>query len=473
MTPIDLLSGKVLPTIPLGSTAGPAGIAISPDGATAYVTDAGAAGTLGNTITPIDLATDKTLPPVTVGPGPQGIAITPDGRRAYVTDAGAFVPGQIGSIASTVTPVDLATGTALPAIPVGNAPTAIAITPDGSTALVANTNSGSVSPIDLADDKAGSPIAVQGNPISVAISPAQPTTAYVADAISGPSTTGNVTLIDLTSDTAGAPIAVGKNPQAIAMSPDGTTAWVVCYGSRTLVPLSTRTHLPGAAIRLPGGPYAIAVTQRSSSSQTATTTTSAKSGSGAKKTKTKATGLAIGRPRALNRGSEPGNSGRLQAGCAVFRRQPADTAEAVADAADGVDEMRVLLAQLGPQTPHVDVDGPSSSEVLIAPDPGQQRLAAEHPARMGGEKPKELILHVSQVQGTALDRRLIGLQVQRQGPVDDQVRILAATGAPEQVRETRFDLLGGRVRKHEVVEQVLSKLEIGEARLRHDEEQRL
>ena len=285
VTPIDLLTGRVLPAIPLSSAAGPAGIAISPDGTTAYVTNAGAAGTLGNTITPIDLATDKTLPPITVGPGPEGIAITPDGKHAYVADAGAFVPGQIGSIGSTVTPVDLATGKALPAIRVGNAPTAIAITPDGSTALVANTNSGSVSPIDLANDKAGSPIAVQGNPMSVAISPAQPRTAYVADATSGPSRTGNVTLIDLTNDTAGAPIAVGKNPQAIAMSPDGTTAWVVCYGSRTLVPLSTRTHLPGAVIRLPGGPYAIAVTQRSSSSRALTTTTRPTGGSGSRKKK--------------------------------------------------------------------------------------------------------------------------------------------------------------------------------------------
>ena len=266
---------------------GPQASPSRPTGRVAYVTDAGATGTLGDTITPIDLATDKTLPSITVGPGPQAIAITPDGRFAYVTDAGAFVPGETGSIASTVTPVDLRTGKALAAIPVGNAPAAIAITPDGSTALVANTNSGSVSPIDLADDKTGSPIAVQGGPISIAISPDQPTTAYVADTISGASTTGNVTLIDLTSDTAGTPIIVGKNPQAIAMSPDGKTAWVVCYGSRTLVPLSTTTHRPGAPIRLAGGPYAIAMTQRSSSSATVTTPTGAKGGGSSSKTSKK------------------------------------------------------------------------------------------------------------------------------------------------------------------------------------------
>ncbi|MGO9964383.1 MAG: YncE family protein [Acidimicrobiales bacterium] len=273
VTPIDLETGQAMAPIQLAPTAGPADIAITPDGATAYVTDAGAVGTLGDSITPIDLANDKTMPPITVGPGPQGIAITPDGRLAYVTDAGAFVPGQSGTIGSTVTPVDLTTGKALAAIPVGNAPAAIAITPDGSTALVANANSGSVSPIDLADNKAGPPISVQGGPISIAISPLEPTTAYVADTISGPSRTGNVTLIDLTTDTAGAPITVGRNPQSIAMSPDGTTAWVVCYDSRTLVPLSTRTNLPGTAIHLPGGPYAIAMTQRSASSASVTTTT--------------------------------------------------------------------------------------------------------------------------------------------------------------------------------------------------------
>jgi len=131
VTPIDLQTGKALPSIALGSVAGPAGIAIAPDGGTAYVTDAGASGTLGDTITPIDLLTDKTLPAITVGPGPEGIAITPDGARAYVADAGAFVPGQTGSIGSTVTPVDLTTNKALAAIPVGNAPAGIAITPNG------------------------------------------------------------------------------------------------------------------------------------------------------------------------------------------------------------------------------------------------------------------------------------------------------------------------------------------------------
>jgi YVTN family beta-propeller protein len=48
---------------------------------------------------------------------------------------------------------------------------AIAITPDGTTAYVANYNSGTVSPIDLAIDTAGTPITVGTKPIAIAIVP--------------------------------------------------------------------------------------------------------------------------------------------------------------------------------------------------------------------------------------------------------------------------------------------------------------
>jgi YVTN family beta-propeller protein len=271
VTPIDLVTGTALPSIPLGADAGPAGIAIAPDGKIAYVTDAGSIGTLGDTITPIDLATNRTLPPITVGPGPQGIAITPNGRTAYVADAGAIVSGQTGSFGSTVTPVNLAAGKALRAIKVGNAPVGVAISPDGLTALVTNLNSGSISTIDISNDTVGSPIEVTGGPIAVAIPASEPTVAYVVDATSNDTKTGNVTPIDLADDTAEHPIYVGKNPQAIAISPDGKTAWVACFGSDTIVPINTETNRTGGVISLPGGPSAIAVATRPLPSTTSTT----------------------------------------------------------------------------------------------------------------------------------------------------------------------------------------------------------
>lgn len=281
VTPINLTTGRALAAIALGPNAGPAGIAISPDGKTAYVTDAGAPGTIGDTVVPIDLATDKPMAPVTVGYGPQGIAVTPNGQRAYVADAGAVVKGQTGSYGSTVTPIDLETMKALAPIKVGNVPIAVTITPDGSTALVANLNSGSVSPIDIANDTAGAPISLVGGPIAIAVASSDPTVAWVADSTSGASATGNVTPIDLSNDTAGAPIAVGKNPQDIAAAPDGSAVWVVCYQSQSLVPISTATQKVGTAIALPGGPDAIAMTSRSASETTTTLP-----GTGASKKKT-------------------------------------------------------------------------------------------------------------------------------------------------------------------------------------------
>jgi YVTN family beta-propeller protein len=69
-------------------------------------------------VTPIDIATNTALPPVTV-PSPVAVAITPDSQTAYFTN------GEPG----TVTPVTTATNTALAPIPVGLRPIAIAITP--------------------------------------------------------------------------------------------------------------------------------------------------------------------------------------------------------------------------------------------------------------------------------------------------------------------------------------------------------
>ena len=58
----------------------------------------------------------------------QAIAITPDGKTAYVANEGS----------NTVTPITVATGTAGTPITVGSTPDAIAITPNGQTAYVAN-----------------------------------------------------------------------------------------------------------------------------------------------------------------------------------------------------------------------------------------------------------------------------------------------------------------------------------------------
>ena len=86
---------------------------------TAYVIS-GYPGT--RTVTPINTATGKPGNAITVGGGASAIAITPNGKTAYVANVAYGGTG-------TVTPIRTATNTALKAITVGAEPWPIAITP--------------------------------------------------------------------------------------------------------------------------------------------------------------------------------------------------------------------------------------------------------------------------------------------------------------------------------------------------------
>jgi DNA-binding beta-propeller fold protein YncE len=241
-----------------------------------------ALGTVGDTVTPIDLATGKALKPIKVGLGPQGIAISPDGTTAYVTDAGAIPSlSQAGPPAKTVTPIDLATDAAGRAIPVGNGPEAITVTP-GGTAFVANTDSESVTPIDLTSDTSLAPIAVNGAPVAL-ISTSQ--TVFVLTVTSGSGGEYAVTPIDVTTDAAGSPIRVPRDSQYMAIAPGGKTAWVTSLGGY-LTPINLVTRTAGHSIAVAGGPYALVVinvAQTRTTSPSGVTTTTTKSAKKKKK----------------------------------------------------------------------------------------------------------------------------------------------------------------------------------------------
>lgn len=83
---------------------------------------------------------------------------------AYVADNGA----------GALTPIRVATNTALPAIiGVGTASHELAITPDGRTAYVADNGSSNVYPLALASGVVGAPISVGSGltPLGIAITP--------------------------------------------------------------------------------------------------------------------------------------------------------------------------------------------------------------------------------------------------------------------------------------------------------------
>ena len=96
-----------------------------------------------------------------MGSEPRGIAITPDGSHAYVTNYGS----------DNVSVIDTATNTVVATVGVGSEPRGIAIMPDGSRAYVANVRSTNVSVIDTATNTVVGTVGVGVGPFGIAITP--------------------------------------------------------------------------------------------------------------------------------------------------------------------------------------------------------------------------------------------------------------------------------------------------------------
>ena len=106
----------------------------------------------GIAVTPFSTADNTPGTAIPVGVGARGVAVTPDGKTALVTNGGS----------DNVTPIDLTTANNTPGLPiaVGDEPRGIAITPDGKTAYVVNSGTGNVTPIDIATKTPGTAIPV-------------------------------------------------------------------------------------------------------------------------------------------------------------------------------------------------------------------------------------------------------------------------------------------------------------------------
>lgn len=214
---------------------------------TAYVLTTTSAG--AGAIVPLETSTNKKGTPISIpGTDPEAMAITPNGTTAYVAEANG-----------NLVPVDLATGVAGSAIAVGLEPDAVAIAPDGTTAYVVNGQTcecadGTVTPVDLTTGTAGTPITVGYEPVAIAITP-DGTRAYVANEVGN-----SLTPIDLATDTAGAPIAVGSEPLAVAIAPNGTAAFVANELGGTVTSVNVPSDTVSSEVAAGSGPDAIAIT---------------------------------------------------------------------------------------------------------------------------------------------------------------------------------------------------------------------
>jgi YVTN family beta-propeller protein len=174
------------------------------------------------------------------------VAVSPDGTTAYVANW----------LSSTVSVIDTATN-AIKAgfsagITVGKGPWGVAFSPDGSTAYVTNylvVGDGTVSVINTTTNTVTSTITGLGvRPSGVAVSP-DGTKAYVANFSSD-----TVSVIDTATNTVDATITVGDSPSGVAVSPDGTKAYVANGDDDTVSVIDLRANASASASADPGVP---------------------------------------------------------------------------------------------------------------------------------------------------------------------------------------------------------------------------
>lgn len=302
-------SPHVIATIPVGSQ--PWGVAVSPDGSTAYVSNYA-----GNTISVITLSSMTVTSTIASISGPLGVAFTPDGTQAYASASGAGAFARIDTathtVAQTISGGACTTPNNIVANPAGGAMYAscgsnnrgasvntatqavndnlanvtealndVAIAPSGSGLIWARgTRIWFQSPGAFVTTSSA-PLAVatvQGidrvftaNPgdgtvsiisnstqtllstITVGGSPQDivvsndGATAYVTDG-SG----GRLVIIDLATETVTASVTVGSSPEQVALTPDGAYALVVNGGSNSISVLDL--SVPATGDRVPTAP---------------------------------------------------------------------------------------------------------------------------------------------------------------------------------------------------------------------------
>ncbi len=141
-------------TASIGVDSGPRDVAMSRDGKWLYVLNY-----LSGSVSVISTVSNAVVRNISVGDSPGGLAVTTDGSRLLVTRIYASAL-QIHSTATGALKETIAVGTP-PSHPQG-----VSISPDGSKAYVANSNSNSVSIVDIRAKAAIGAVAVTGTVVA-------------------------------------------------------------------------------------------------------------------------------------------------------------------------------------------------------------------------------------------------------------------------------------------------------------------
>jgi DNA-binding beta-propeller fold protein YncE len=232
---VDGLDVERIGEIPVDVPPGPFAVAFTPDGRRAVVAcsiaflpqsivDTLAPGAPpGNSVAVVDVIRGEVIGVVATGAAskPTGVAVSPDGTTAWVTN---YAP-------STISVIDLASISLAGEIAVPRQPEEIAVSADG-TLLLVNSDGGTVSTIDIGSGRLGT-VATGGNdPSGVAFS-SDARTGYATNSFVDPTLgeDGTLTVLDLSNPatprvTATVAQGIGPTPYDVDVAPGGTLAVV-------------------------------------------------------------------------------------------------------------------------------------------------------------------------------------------------------------------------------------------------------
>ena len=218
----NTLTGAVIGTpITVGQV--PIGIALSPDGSKAFVTNRN-----DDTVSVINTTTSTVISTVNVGDAPLGITLNFDGSKAYITNSNAGTISVINTATNVVT-ATIAT--------IGSGASCIMLSPDGSKAYVTDANTDKVFVINTSTNTVTDTIDVADGPIRIVLSQdgSKAYTSNVSD--------GTLSIIDTATNTITQTLIGLNSPYGLSISPDGSTLYVRSSSGVELYTIDTTTNI--------------------------------------------------------------------------------------------------------------------------------------------------------------------------------------------------------------------------------------
>jgi len=221
-------------------------MALSPDGSRLYAA-------ANSKLSMINTATNGILTTLPIEPYPAGLALTPDGKRALVTNLFAVNLTVIDTVNdAVVAPIELFADRFRGGF--GR----IALSPDGRSAYVANTANQVLAIVDTAKPAADS-LMMDMQPEDIAVAP-NGRTMYVAGCKNF-CVTGTIEVLDTASRMVTTSITVGSKPYRIALSPDGARAYTTNLGDPSVSVVDLANSQVTASVPVPVEPTGLAVSR--------------------------------------------------------------------------------------------------------------------------------------------------------------------------------------------------------------------